>query len=543
MSESEQSGAGRREVAYRLFAAEYEDADLSYSEGDEERAPNYVITPSGARVNRLFVVGVLTEVEQVSDDILRARVVDPTGAFVLYAGQYQPDEQAFLKRTSTPTFVAVTGKARTFTPDDTDTIYTSVRPESINEVEERTRDRWTIQAAEHTLERVGQMTTALTADDAGDSLRSSLSNQGVDDGLARGIALALEHYGTTPTYLNAVRGMAIEAVRVVAGETGEVDGVDVSPNAEGKMTAPDLQAGGLDSSVLSEDAGSAESETGSDPVTAETDQDVSTLQDSADPSPEETERTTTQPTAEKRTESSETGSKGETPEAGRSGSQAPGDERSGTEVSGIGASESNAGGDSTIATGGAGAETSLGADDQEDLKGDGDELGDFEPDEEFELEEETRQEIEEEYGTEFRSGTEVEEPGDADIETPGVDAEPTPASSGGEDGAATTEEAGGTEPEDREEVAADEGATDISEERDTKTAKESDPLTSPDDVEATVVTVMQELNDGSGVPRESLHAEIQDRYDVATEAVDDAIQAALMNGQCWEPDDKTLMPI
>ncbi len=543
MSESEQSGAGRREVAYRLFAAEYEDADLSYSEGDEERAPNYVITPSGARVNRLFVVGVLTEVEQVSDDILRARVVDPTGAFVLYAGQYQPDEQAFLKRTSTPTFVAVTGKARTFTPDDTDTIYTSVRPESINEVEERTRDRWTIQAAEHTLERVGQMTTALTADDAGDSLRSSLSNQGVDDGLARGIALALEHYGTTPTYLDAVRGMAIEAVRVVAGETGEVDGVDVSPNAEGKMTAPDLQAGGLDSSVLSEDAGSAESETGSDPVTAETDQDVSTLQDSADPSPEETERTTTQPTAEKRTESSETGSKGETPEAGRSGSQAPGDERSGTEVSGIGASESNADGDSTIATGGAGAETSLGADDQEDLKGDGDELGDFEPDEEFELEEETRQEIEEEYGTEFRSGTEVEEPGDADIETPGVDAEPTPASSGGEDGAATTEEAGGTEPEDREEVAADEGATDISEERDTKTAKESDPLTSPDDVEATVVTIMQELNDGSGVPRESLHAEIQDRYDVATEAVDDAIQAALMNGQCWEPDDETLMPI
>jgi RPA family protein len=90
MSDADQSGAGRREVAYRIFAAEFDDADYSYSESDEDRAPNYVITPTGARANRLFVVGVLTEVETVSEDVLRARVVDPTGAFVLYAGQYQP---------------------------------------------------------------------------------------------------------------------------------------------------------------------------------------------------------------------------------------------------------------------------------------------------------------------------------------------------------------------------------------------------------------------------------------------------------------------
>ena len=87
MSGEDQGGAGRREVAYRLFAAEFEDADYSYSESDEERAPNYVVTPTGARVNRVFVVGVLTEVEEASEDILRARVVDQTGAFVVYAGQ------------------------------------------------------------------------------------------------------------------------------------------------------------------------------------------------------------------------------------------------------------------------------------------------------------------------------------------------------------------------------------------------------------------------------------------------------------------------
>ena len=79
----DQSGAGRREVAYRLFAAEYDDATLDHSESDEERAPNYVVTPTGARVNRLFAVGVLTEIEEVNEEVLRARIVDPTGAFVV----------------------------------------------------------------------------------------------------------------------------------------------------------------------------------------------------------------------------------------------------------------------------------------------------------------------------------------------------------------------------------------------------------------------------------------------------------------------------
>jgi Uncharacterized protein conserved in archaea len=85
------AGPGTREVAYRLFATEFEDSELSYSESDEERAPNYVVTPTGLRLNRLFTVGVLTEVERLNSDTLRGRIVDPTGAFVTYAGQYQPE--------------------------------------------------------------------------------------------------------------------------------------------------------------------------------------------------------------------------------------------------------------------------------------------------------------------------------------------------------------------------------------------------------------------------------------------------------------------
>jgi RPA family protein len=65
MSADDQGGAGRREVAYRMFAAEFDDADFSYSESDEDRAPNYVITPTRAPANRLFSFAVLSALSLV----------------------------------------------------------------------------------------------------------------------------------------------------------------------------------------------------------------------------------------------------------------------------------------------------------------------------------------------------------------------------------------------------------------------------------------------------------------------------------------------
>jgi len=228
-SNATDSGPGRREVAYRLFAAEFDDASLSYSESDEERAPNYVVTPTGLRVNRLFAVGVLTEVERINTDTIRGRIADPTGAFVTYAGQYQPEAQAFLDRTEPPAFVAITGKARTFEPDDSDRVFTSVRPESLSEVTADTRDRWVVSAAEHTLERIAVFAAARETGLAGESLRAALSEAGVDHSIAAGIPRAMDHYGTTTAYLEAVRRLAVDALEVVAGEREDVRPVDVAP--------------------------------------------------------------------------------------------------------------------------------------------------------------------------------------------------------------------------------------------------------------------------------------------------------------------------
>ena len=218
MSADDDGGPGEREVAHRLFAAEFEDATLEYSESDEDRAPNYVVTPTGARVNRLFVAGVLTEVETVNENTLRGRVVDPTGAFVTYAGQYQPDEVAFLDRTTPPAFVSLTGKGRTFQPEDSDVVYSSVRPERLSEVDADTRDAWVVDAAEATLRRIAVAAAAREMDARGDTLHDRLVDAGVDESLATGVTLALDHYGTTASYLESLRTVATEALAVVADE-------------------------------------------------------------------------------------------------------------------------------------------------------------------------------------------------------------------------------------------------------------------------------------------------------------------------------------
>jgi hypothetical protein len=49
-----------REVARRVFASEFNDAAYTFKESDDERAPVYLLLPTGERANRVFLVGTLT---------------------------------------------------------------------------------------------------------------------------------------------------------------------------------------------------------------------------------------------------------------------------------------------------------------------------------------------------------------------------------------------------------------------------------------------------------------------------------------------------
>ncbi|GAB7011942.1 RPA family protein [Halolamina salina] len=147
--------APMREVARRAFATEFNDASHTFKESDDERAPAYQLLPTGEKANRVFFVGTLTEKEDIGDDneYWRGRIVDPTGTFFVYAGQYQPEAASTLRDLEPPAYVAVVGKPRTYETDD-GTVNVSVRPESITVVDAATRDRWVVETAERTVERV-----------------------------------------------------------------------------------------------------------------------------------------------------------------------------------------------------------------------------------------------------------------------------------------------------------------------------------------------------------------------------------------------------
>ena len=144
-----------REVARRVFAQEFNDASHTFKESEDERAPVYLLLPTGAQANRVFFVGTLTEKDDVGEDneYWRGRIVDPTGTFFVYAGQYQPEAASTLRELEPPAYVAVAGKPRTYETDD-GSINVSVRPESITEVDAATRDRWVVEAAERTIDRI-----------------------------------------------------------------------------------------------------------------------------------------------------------------------------------------------------------------------------------------------------------------------------------------------------------------------------------------------------------------------------------------------------
>ncbi|RKS74163.1 hypothetical protein BDK61_4867 [Haloarcula quadrata] len=150
-----QGQAPMRELAQRAFAGEFNDAGYTFRESDDDRAPVYALLPTGAKANRVFVVGTLTETDDVGsdDEYWQGRIVGPTGTFFTYAGQYQPEAAAMLREVDPPVFVALVGKPRTYETDDGDT-NVSLRPEHLTVVDADTRNRWVTETAKRTLERI-----------------------------------------------------------------------------------------------------------------------------------------------------------------------------------------------------------------------------------------------------------------------------------------------------------------------------------------------------------------------------------------------------
>lgn len=180
-----------REPAWRIFAAEYNDAQ-HVVEGKGEKAPKYVITPLGAKVNRLFIIGVLTDVEEIGIEGIRrrARISDPTGIHVVYAEMFKPEIASILADMEVPTYIAVMGKARIYEPEE-GVLYLSARAEMAKEVNEELRNYWILEACKNMALRIDAMREAMSMENP---TVKKLRESGYPALIAEGVAEAVKLY-------------------------------------------------------------------------------------------------------------------------------------------------------------------------------------------------------------------------------------------------------------------------------------------------------------------------------------------------------------
>ncbi|MDD5502404.1 MAG: hypothetical protein PHH26_02945 [Candidatus Thermoplasmatota archaeon] len=221
-----------RETAWRAFAGEYKDSDFE-EKGEGEMAPSYVITPLGAKLNRIFIVGTLMEVEKRENDV-KATFWDGTDTVSLYANKYNQEAMDSLLKLKTPCYASVLARVRTFSPEE-GKIFITVKPDQIREATLEERDYWMLSAAEQTLYRIEAFSEASKMEPPNNEKMDAL---GYASEISDGIIKALEHYNSQdiPRYREMVAG----AIASIAG--GEKEPImAVQPSQEQEVPKPTAQ--------------------------------------------------------------------------------------------------------------------------------------------------------------------------------------------------------------------------------------------------------------------------------------------------------------
>lgn len=144
----------QRQVSERVFASELNESFLVKKRGDGDYDPRLQTLVSGKRTGRVVVVGTLTDVKEINDDgYLQATVHTGDDKLYAYAGQYQEEAQSALQDLDAPTYVTMIGKPSAYELDNGG-MNVSIKPETVQEVSEVERERWVLEAADATLDRL-----------------------------------------------------------------------------------------------------------------------------------------------------------------------------------------------------------------------------------------------------------------------------------------------------------------------------------------------------------------------------------------------------
>lgn len=199
-----------REFAWRVFANELLASSVE-EKGSGEKAPSYVISPLGARMNRVLLVGRVTpsagSAPEPRTGFIRAQFTDPTGALPLTAGAYQPDGQADLRELGGPTLSLVVGKPALFRAPDSLPV-ASVRAEAVRPLPPGEVRALSTEIATQTLDR---LELVLRLRRTGPELSGSPRPSEPAPGWLHGARASIAHYPSLDPapYYEAIRAVVV----------------------------------------------------------------------------------------------------------------------------------------------------------------------------------------------------------------------------------------------------------------------------------------------------------------------------------------------
>jgi RPA family protein len=151
----------------RIFAGELIRSTVARSRGNPP-VPG-VLSPTGAWLGRIFLVGVLTEVTRKGEEVHRARLSDPTGTIELVFRPHNLPPADVLLTLSPPLFLAVAGLARRRGER------VVIEPDMLTPVQKPERDAWVLFTAERTIRRMEALETARNRGAAPEEARAALA--------------------------------------------------------------------------------------------------------------------------------------------------------------------------------------------------------------------------------------------------------------------------------------------------------------------------------------------------------------------------------
>ncbi|MGC8496957.1 MAG: RPA family protein [Thermoplasmata archaeon] len=182
----------RRETAWRIFSGELNLSKKKIvQEGD--KAITYVLTPLGAKVRRVFIVGVLVDMvpAESEDGFTKAKVSDGTSNFFIKASKYQDSVRKSIENLVPPLIVALSGKISVYNPEP-DKFWVSIIPENITKSDENVRKYWIYSVAKRLNVRINAMDEAKKMKDP---TLQMLMDLGFPKSVSENTLLALKEYG------------------------------------------------------------------------------------------------------------------------------------------------------------------------------------------------------------------------------------------------------------------------------------------------------------------------------------------------------------